>query len=95
MLYRQNMGDFLEVMTGVSDASIFIDAANAAGIGLGGFSGTLVIPINDVSADVVFKVAASAARLASLAGNFSHGHRNSCTKRDITNKCVKLDPSSD
>jgi hypothetical protein len=47
---RQNMGDFLEVMSGVSDASMFIDAANAAGIGLGGFSGTLVIPLNNVSA---------------------------------------------
>jgi hypothetical protein len=51
--YWANMGDFEEVMSGVSDASMFIDAMRAAGMGPGGFSGTLIIPINDVSCSAV------------------------------------------
>lgn len=83
---RQNMGDFLEVMSGVSDASMFIDAANAAGIGLGGFSGTLVIPLNDVSTLMHSSWCLALHRLAGRADNFSHSHDVSIH----TNTCVNV-----
>jgi hypothetical protein len=71
------MGDFMEVMTGVSDASVFIDAANAAGVGLGGFSGTVVIPINDVGASIArFASAILQAHISAMYGDgFAHFRR--------------------
>lgn len=50
--YWANMGEFTEVMTGASDASVFIDLMKAAGMDPSGASGTLIIPINDVSARI-------------------------------------------
>lgn len=50
-----NMGEFTEVMTGVSDASVFIDLMKAAEMDPSGASGTLIVPINDVSASAVFR----------------------------------------
>lgn len=46
--YWQNMGEFEEVMTGVSDASVFIDAVRAAGYDVTKLSGTIIVPINQV-----------------------------------------------
>jgi hypothetical protein len=86
--YWANMGDFTEVMTGVSDASVFIDLMKAAGMDPSGASGTLIIPINDVSARRAWPSATPSMHLMNI--NASHLAKQ---PSNLRGSCVPLKES--